>query len=308
MEVDHIDHNKLNNQKSNLRECTRAENAKNLKFNLSHKKSLKKGGEGIYSRFKGVTYSRPGPDMTAESLSRPWEARIISDGVHYYLGLYPTEEEAALAYDEAAKKYHGEFACLNFPDGPSEEILRIIKEGQDGLPERASKYMGVFVSGGTWFAALNLYGAGTWCEKGSCEEEAAWLRDQKVIEFGIKTPLNFPDGLPDDIAEIIEKAKKEEQAKILEFAQDRYIYKQPSKSGRPLYVMMVYNGKQKRIGSYGTIKEARKARDKALLERSEGIGNLEKGWRQKRKHAINPERYEEYMAELKNTRKKILEP
>jgi len=92
MEVDHIDHNGLNNQKSNLRICTQAQNSRN---------------RSAYGRVKylGVAYCSSG---------RCIRARIYSNGKNIELGSFKTEEEAAMAYDEAAKKYHGEFANLNF--------------------------------------------------------------------------------------------------------------------------------------------------------------------------------------------------
>jgi hypothetical protein len=278
LEVDHKNHNKLDNRKTNLRICTRAENSKNLRKSPNRS-----------SRFKGVSYSLPSQGMTSKALLKPWAATITSDGISYHLRAYPTEEEAALVYDKAAKQYHGKFACLNFPNGPSNEILRIIKEGQDNLPEQQSEYMGVGIqnNGATIVALLNLHNEGTWHQIVSCEEEGAVLRDQKVVELGIKTPLNFPDGPPDEILKIIEKAKAEEEVKIQAHIRDRYIYRPTdcAWSTKPFYVMMTYNGKQKRIGSYNLIEEARKARNKALLERPEGM-NI--NWRSgtKRKHNI----------------------
>jgi hypothetical protein len=45
-----------------------------------------------------------------------WRARIRVNGKRISLGLFKDEIEAAKAYDRAARKYHGEFASLNFPD------------------------------------------------------------------------------------------------------------------------------------------------------------------------------------------------
>lgn len=57
------------------------------------------------SQYKGVYKKR----------SR-WAARIAVNGETTWLGTFKTEEEAARAYDAAAKRLHGEFARLNFPE------------------------------------------------------------------------------------------------------------------------------------------------------------------------------------------------
>lgn len=92
--VDHRDHDTLNNRRANLRLCSRSQNAAN---------SRARGGS---SRYKGVYRHRT-----------RWEAGIRLAGEHHYLGTFATEEEAARAYDEAARRFYGEFALLNFPEG-----------------------------------------------------------------------------------------------------------------------------------------------------------------------------------------------
>lgn len=92
--LDHINHDKSDNRICNLREATQAENVRN------RQKTKDRDG------YKGV----------CKSLSNTWQARIRSDKKFIHLGMFKTAIEAALAYDLAAKKFHGEFACLNFPE------------------------------------------------------------------------------------------------------------------------------------------------------------------------------------------------
>jgi hypothetical protein len=96
MQVDHKDQDKLNNQRSNLRLCTSRENRLNTG----------KRSDNI-SGFKGVTWRRD---------RRKWQAGIKVKGKNIHLKMFLTIEEAARAYDEAAKKYFGDHAWLNFPD------------------------------------------------------------------------------------------------------------------------------------------------------------------------------------------------
>lgn len=96
MQVDHIDNNKLNNQKNNLRVCTSAENRRNTPRHKNNK-----------SGYKGVCLNRH---------KTGWVSTIVYKGKKYKLGNnFKSPEEAAKAYDIAALKYHGEFANLNFP-------------------------------------------------------------------------------------------------------------------------------------------------------------------------------------------------
>lgn len=89
--IDHIDGNGLNNRRDNLRICTSKQNRQNCR-----------SFHGT-SKYKGVSLNRCGK----------WKAKIGMDDGSIYLGLFDIEEEAAIAYNEAAKKHFGEFARLN---------------------------------------------------------------------------------------------------------------------------------------------------------------------------------------------------
>src|SRR5581483_4605210 len=93
--VDHINRNPLDNRRLNLRFATRQQNAANMDRG---------------SVFKGVTRRNDN-----------WIAQIAVDGSNNYLGTFSRAEDAARAYDEAAKKAFGEFARCNF--GERQELF-----------------------------------------------------------------------------------------------------------------------------------------------------------------------------------------
>jgi DNA polymerase-1 len=96
--VDHINRNSLDDRKANLRPATRAQNVQNRT----------KYRKGKYSsKYKGVTWNCG---------HKLWQADIRFNGQHIFLGSFNREVRAAKAYDRAAKRYHGEFAVLNFPE------------------------------------------------------------------------------------------------------------------------------------------------------------------------------------------------
>lgn len=90
-EIDHKDNNGFNNQRANLRFCTKTQNQANAKLRISNK-----------SGYKGVTRN-----------GKNWSASVCLCGRAIHLGTYVTLESAALAYDEAATRYYGEFALTN---------------------------------------------------------------------------------------------------------------------------------------------------------------------------------------------------
>lgn len=94
-DVDHIDGDKMDNRRSNLRVCTRGQNLANQKRSANNT-----------SGYKGVTFNKE---------CNRWQAYIHQDGRQYHLGLFHDIVDAARAYDAAAQEKFGEFARPNFP-------------------------------------------------------------------------------------------------------------------------------------------------------------------------------------------------
>lgn len=89
---DHIDGNRANNQKHNLRLCNIQQNAQN---------------RIPRNKYKGISFKKK---------FNKYESNIGIDGKLIYLGYFDSEIEAAEKYDIAAIYYHKEFAKLNFPE------------------------------------------------------------------------------------------------------------------------------------------------------------------------------------------------
>jgi hypothetical protein len=90
--IDHINGNKLDNRRANLRVCTPQQNI--------HHMASRKGT----SQYKGVSWDKR---------RNKWKAVIGYEYKRIDIGRYDTEQEAALAYNDVAKKLHKEFAVLN---------------------------------------------------------------------------------------------------------------------------------------------------------------------------------------------------
>lgn len=90
---DHINKNKLDNRRSNLRPATNGQN----QYNQNRRRTNTSG-------YKGVSLDKR---------RNKWYARIRVTNRQIFLGCYNNPKEAARAYNEAAKKYHGKFASLN---------------------------------------------------------------------------------------------------------------------------------------------------------------------------------------------------
>jgi hypothetical protein len=99
-EVDHINGDKRDNRRCNLRFVSRSQNQWN-----------KAACKGSTSKYKGVHW---------DSYAKKWRASMSWDGRTRNLGNYDTENDAARAYNEVVKSLHGEYARLNILD---DEIL-----------------------------------------------------------------------------------------------------------------------------------------------------------------------------------------
>jgi hypothetical protein len=105
-EVDHVNGDGLDCRRSNLRLATNTQNHWNMGKRCDNT-----------SGFKGAFFLRSNK-KPQKVRRKPWLAQIKANGQTIYLGYFATAEDAARAYDKAAKELHGEFARLNFPEAP----------------------------------------------------------------------------------------------------------------------------------------------------------------------------------------------
>jgi len=91
--VDHIDGDRLNCTRANLRLASYSENARNGRL----RKNNSSGRKGVYWHRR----------------DKKWRAQIVLNGKNIHLGYFVSIEEAAAAYDAAALEFHGDFALTN---------------------------------------------------------------------------------------------------------------------------------------------------------------------------------------------------
>ena len=161
-DIDHKDHNGLNNRRDNLRPCNNSQNLGNGRQQVG------------MSGFRGVC---PEPNMNH------WRASIAQR----YLGTFATAEEAAHAYDVAAIERYGEFATLNFPFYRDRPAL------QPRHKTSISGFRGVYPSLKRWRALIGCNGKLQHLGTFDTPEEAARAYDAAAVErSGELATLNFP--------------------------------------------------------------------------------------------------------------------
>jgi hypothetical protein len=172
LQVDHINGNRLDNRKENLRLVTPQQN----QFNLRKSKSE------MTSKYKGVCWIKE---------RKGWLAKIRINGKGKLLGLYTTEEAAANAYNHYAREYHKEYALFNDVPFDNEWKNKEIHDRKNGSGK--SKYIGVSYRPkyDDWIVTISKNHKSMYLGTFKDEIEAAKAYNAKAIELhGDKAKLN----------------------------------------------------------------------------------------------------------------------
>lgn len=167
MDVDHVNGNGLDNRRENIRLATDQQN----NWNSGIKKHSTNKYKGIYKH------------------GHNWKAEIRVSGKHIPLGHFPTQFEAANAYNEAAKKFHGEFYHFNdLSEGPSPDDIPYARK-------TSSVFHGVnwVESRHKWKTRIAVDGKRYLLGEFSSEIDAALAYNHFVTEHNLDRPLNIID-------------------------------------------------------------------------------------------------------------------
>jgi hypothetical protein len=192
------------------------------------------------SKYRGVSWFKK---------NNKWVAMIRYDGKIHFLGSFEDEEQAARAYDRAARAQHGENAQLNFP-----------VEGESGS-RKSSKYRGVgwHTTNNKWVAAIMCNGKRHCLGSFEDEEEAARAYDKTArAHHGEKVQLKFPTK-----KEQAAKETKQQQWIKCGEAGSKYRGVSWDKSSNKWKASITYDGKQHHLGSFEDEEEAARAHDSA---------------------------------------------
>lgn len=165
LEVDHINRDKLDNRKVNLRLVTRSQNCANRG---SFKNSK--------SKYKGVRWNKK---------MGLWEAAIRKDGVITTIGAFDDEIAAASAYNEYARKMWGEYAVLNDIHEVDFRRVRHLKKST-----AQSRFRGVTRKNGKWVARITINGKREALGYFDFEEDAAMAYNEAYVKYKGKEAPN----------------------------------------------------------------------------------------------------------------------
>ncbi len=170
--VDHINGNGLDNRRVNIRLCTKADNQRNQRRNNKNT-----------TGYKGVSFDKA---------RGKYSASIQVFGTQIHLGRFSTAEEASMAYEDAARQHHGEFAYAHsanaVPAVSSERAISIVER-----PTFSSGYRGVSwkKQRGVWAANIHIQGRQKHLGVFTSEQDAARAYNAAAIEYyGDKAVLN----------------------------------------------------------------------------------------------------------------------
>ena len=177
-DLDHINGNRLDNRKSNLRFVSHQCNTWNTRG--------KRQKRGLY---KGITSNDYGG----------FDASIRVNGKPLFIGSGKDEKEIARLYDIAASIFYKEYANFNFPENPptekeKEDLMKTLNNPL--VKTNTSGYMGVSYHSTRkwWIGAIEVNKKKYVCKPCETALEAAIARDKKAYELlGDRAKLNFPE-------------------------------------------------------------------------------------------------------------------